>query len=520
MPSVRIDLDRRGGQPIYLQIAGAIRAAIARVELPPGVKLPSTRSLAHELHVHRQTIVEAYRLLEREGHVRAGVGAGTFVAAGGTAVATGTPGGAPAARSASAPVPFSWSQLLRDPRLLEEDPTQWLSAVHLRVPRNAIQLSGVIPDRRQFPVADFVTSVEDVLAGADASLLDYAAPEGDEPLRAWVVSWLARMGVTGIDASRVFIVSGSQQGLDLLARLLLAPGDVVATEAPTYTGAFMALRHAGARVVTVPMGEQGLSVTALETLLDREPVKFLYTMPCFQNPTGISLDGATRGQLLALARRRHLAIVEDHYDSDLHYTGEPPRPLLADDASGQVAFLGTFSKMLFPGVRIGWLVAPGELVESIRQVRWVTDLASPTLTQSVMERFCRRGFLERHLERIRGVNALRLKAMLQALEAHFPKGASWTRPRGGMTLWAELPDTVNTLDLFRIAAERGVVFSPGPAFFPNGGGRHAMRLSFNRESEARIRRGIRILGELIAERMRTRTHRGDGEPLAAEAPLI
>jgi 2-aminoadipate transaminase len=517
VPDVRIDLDRRGGQPIYLQIAATIRAAIERAELSPGVKLPSTRSLAQELRVHRQTIVEAYRLLEREGHVRAGVGAGTFVAAAEPLATRAELASEGAARGATA-ASFSWHQLLRDPRLLEEDPTQRFSALQFRVPRNAIQLSGVIPDRRQFPIADFVTSVEEVLSRADASLLDYGAPEGDELLRAWVVSWLARMGVTGIDESRVFIVSGSQQGLDLLARLLLAPGDVVATEAPTYTGAFMALRHAGARVVTVPMGPPGLSVGALETLLDREPVKFLYTMPCFQNPTGISIDAATRAQLLALARRRHLAIVEDHYDSDLHYAGKPPRPLLADDGSGQVTLLGTFSKMLFPGVRIGWLVAPHDLVESIRQARWVSDLASPTLTQSVMERFCRRGFLERHLERIRSVNALRLKAMLQALEAHFPPGATWTRPQGGMTLWVELPSAVNTLDLFRTAAERGVVFSPGSAFFPNGGGRHAMRLSFNRESEARIRRGIRLLGEMIAESLRT--HRGEGGSPAAGAPLI
>ncbi|MBM3318215.1 MAG: PLP-dependent aminotransferase family protein [Candidatus Eisenbacteria bacterium] len=507
--TVQLAIDRSGAQPIYRQIADAIRGALQRGEIPPGTRLASTRALARQLSVHRQTIVEAYRLLGSEGRLRSGVGAGTFV----EVPASPRPG-----RDDAGARPFSWRGLLRDPRLLDEDPTRVLSTSGLRLPRNAIQLAGAIPDRRQFPLADFAACVEEVLAGADSSLLDYAPPEGDEPLRRWVVEWLGRAGVRGLDEGRVVILSGSQQGLDLLGRLLLSAGEAVATEAPTYTGAFMALRHAGARIVTVPMEERGLSLDALETLLDREPVKFLYTMPCFQNPTGITLGERERERLLALARRRRLAIVEDHYDSDLHISGEPPRPLLADDQGGQIVYLGTFSKMLFPGVRVGWMIAPAELIDAVRQLRRAMDLASATLTQSAMARFCRHGHLERHLARVRRLNGQRLRAMLQALDEHFPPGAVWTRPRGGMTLWAEAPEGIDTLDLFHAAAARGVVFSPGTAFFPNGGGRRGMRLSFVRESEARIRRGVRILGELMSERLRGR--RGEGTALDDATPPV
>lgn len=504
---MRIRIDRDGSQPIYLQVAGAIRGAVLAGDLAPGSKLPSTRSLAQELGVHRQTVIEAYRLLESEGHLRAGVGAGTFVRR--------PPLSATMEGEAR---PFAWRSLLRDPRLLEEDPSRFLSTTRLRLPRHPIQLSGAIPDRRHFPLEDFARCVSEVLEAADTSLLDYASPEGDGPLRRWVVEWLARAGVRDLEEGRVFILSGSQQGLDLLAHLFLNHGDAVVTEAPTYTGAFMALRHAGARIASVPMEPEGLSLEMLEALLDREPVKFLYTMPCFQNPTGISLAPERRGRLLALARRRKLAIIEDHYDSDLYYAGDPPRPLLADDATGQVIYLGTFSKMLFPGVRVGWMVVPAELVESVRQVRWATDLASATLTQSAMACFCRHGHLERHLERMRRINGQRLEAMLAALAECFPEGSTWTRPQGGMTLWAEVPEGIDTLEVFHAAASRGVVFSPGAAFFPNGGGHAGMRLSFVRESEARIRRGIEILGELLAER--TSGRRGDrGVPAAAAPPL-
>jgi len=517
-----IRIDRRAAQPLYLQVADAIRGAIRAGRVGAGTKLPATRSLARDLGLHRNTVVEAYRQLEQQGWLSAGVGAGTFVApqAGEPEPTSGTQAKPEAARREDEPsaAPFAWRDLLRDSRLLTDDPSRWLSTRSVPLPKHPILLSGAVPDRRLFPLEEFRASVRAVLDDADASLLEYAPPEGEEPLRSWVVRWMRRWGAQQVSAERVFILSGSQQGLDLLARLFLAPEDRVVTEAPTYTGAFMALRHAGAQILTVPMTAAGLDLDALEALVARQPIKFLYTMPCFQNPTGITQSAAVRARLLDIASRQRIAIVEDHYDSDLFYGEVPPRPLIADDRGGQVIYLGTFSKMLFPGLRIGWIVVPPDLADVVCQFRRATDLASATLPQSAMEHFCRAGHLERHLQRVRRIHARRLRAMLAALERHFPADARWTRPDGGMTLWVELPEPIDTLELFHEAARRGVVFSPGAAFYPNGGGRRAMRLTFNRESEGRIRRGIEILGELIAERLCAR--RMDRGAAEASTPLL
>jgi 2-aminoadipate transaminase len=259
-------------------------------------------------------------------------------------------------------------------------------------------------------------------------------------------------------------------------------------------------------------------VGALEEALRREPARFLYLMPCYHNPTGVSLSETRRHQLLQVARERGLAILEDHYTSPLHYRGPAPRPLLADDPDGHVVHLGTFSKILFPGLRLGWLVMPPALRAPVRRLRWATDLSTGVFSQQILDRFCRSGRLARHLDRVRRLNAARLDAMLEALAEHFPREARWTHPQGGMTLWTELPEAIDTLELLREAAARGVLYTPGSAFYPNGGGRHAMRLSFNREEESRIRKGIRLLGEMIKTRLRA--GRLGGRPARDAVPFV
>lgn len=534
---MHIQIDRTLPEPIYRQLAAVLRRAIRSGDLAPEAQLPATRQIATQLGVHRNTVVQAYRLLEREGLVRSAVGAGTFVGALQSPIGTtdrtafdrplrGARRGAPPDSAAETDdrdppppgVPFAWGRLIKNASTLLDDPSRWLSTHGLQMPPETIRLTGALADSRHFPLRDFARCMRAVLAKGDPQVLDYGPPEGYEPLRAWIAEWLTQYDVTELDPARVFIVSGSQQGLDLLAKLFLAPGDPVICEAPTYTAALVALRQAGARLLTVPVDGEGLDVAALEARLAGEPVKFLYTMPCFQNPTGVSLSPERRRALLALARRRRLAIVEDHYDSDLYYWGDRPRPLLADDPTGQVIHLGTFSKMLFPGLRLGWMVVPLELVEPLRRLRWATDLSSAMLTQRAMEYFCREGHLDRHLRRLRRVNGRRLRTILQALETDFPAQARWTTPSGGMMLWCELPPVVDTVELFREAARRGVLFSPGVAFFPNGGGRSAMRLSFNRESRARIRSGVGILGEMIAERLRALG--ADRQAMGDEVPML
>ena len=524
--NVRIHLDKGSSLSLYRQVAEGVRQLILSGELCEGAQLPATRRLATALGIHRNTVIAAYRCLGEWGLARSSVGAGTFVIASAVesgAFATGAEalvqvGDSLREAGCTEQVearPFSWRPLLRPASGLDPDPMEAFRIDRFSVPESPILLNGAVPDHRQFPMDEFATCMRDLLADAGPRLLGYGPIEGYEPLRSWILDWLRSSGVEGLDTSRVFVVSGSQQGIDLLSRLLLSPGDCVALEQPGYTGAFMVLRQAGARMVTVPVDEEGLRLDVLEEMLDAESIKFLYTMPCYQNPTGVSLSARRRRGLLQLARRHSLAIVEDHYSSPLRYWGETPRPLLADEPTGCVSHLGTFSKILFPGLRLGWMVVPEELCQPMRQLRWATDLSSGTLTQRVLERFCRGDHLERHLERLRQINARRLSSMLQALEREFPAQTHWTRPSGGMTLWVELSERIDCLELLRDAASRGVLFTPGVAFYPNGGGRNALRLSFNRESEGRIRRGIQLLGELIKERLRVRKQGKSGTGDAA-----
>ncbi len=487
---MRIEIDRKAGQPLYDQVAASIREAVLSRQIAGGARLPATRTLAQDLGIHRHTVAAAYRRLEAEGLLRTAVGAGTFVVE-----------ALPATEGERG---FSWEELLRHRAGPEPDPLAYLRTGRVPVPSDPIRLNGAVPDSREFPMDGFITCMREVLDGADPHLLEYGPPEGYEPLRAWIAEWLADWGVEGVEAERVFIISGSQQGIDLLARLFLTPGDRVLLEAPTYTGAFMVLREAGARMVTIPIAAQGLRMDELRRVLGREPIKLIYVMPCYQNPTGTSMDPLTRQELLALAHGRGLPIIEDHYTSPLHYWGPPPRSLLSEDPEGRVIHLGTFSKFLFPGLRLGWMVVPRPLCQPLRRLRWATDLSSGTFTQQLLERFCRSGRLTDHLDRLRKINGRRLKVMLHALEKHFPAEARWTRPEGGMTLWVELPEMIDAAELLREAASQGVLFAPGPAFYPNGGGRSGLRLSFNREDEKRIRRGVRLLGSLVKERMRHR----------------
>ncbi len=529
MSPLPIRLDRETGVPCYRQIAEDIRRRIVTGVLEPGARLPSTRALAEQLGVHRNTIVAAYRLLELEGQVRSTVGAGTFVT-GAEAPRRGLAASAHSAVAADAldtdrpsgpagpPARFSWQGLLRLPGSREADPAVWMRAAESAGGDHPILLNGAVPDSRLFPMDEFSACLQEVLGQADPQLLEYGPTEGYGPLRAWISEWMAQSGVGGMDPARVFIVSGSQQALDLIARLFVAPGDRVLIEGPTYTGAQAVLREAGARLETVPVDGEGLVVAAVAEALRREPARFLYLMPCYQNPTGVSLSETRRRELLALAERSRLAIVEDHYTSPLHYRGAPPRPLLADDRRGQVIHLGTFSKILFPGLRLGWVVVPAELDAPLKRLRWATDLSTGTFSQQILERFCRTGRLARHIERVREVNTRRLDAMLGALEEHFPQGATWTRPLGGMTLWTTLPEQIDTLELLRETAARGVVYTPGAAFYPNGGGRNAMRLSFNRESESRIRKGVRLLSEIIKTRLRA--GRASRRPAREAVPFV
>ena len=355
--------------------------------------------------------------------------------------------------------------------------------------------------------------VDEVFSTHGAQALEYGPPEGLASIREWVAARLSERGVRA-RAEQVVIVSGSQQGLDLICRLLLGEGDMVLVEEPGYSSGFRLFQANGARVAGVPLDEQGIRLDLLNEASARSSSRLLYLMPNFQNPTGLSLASERIEPLLEICARRRLPVVEDQFDSDLFYHGGPPQPLKARDQDELVVLLGSFSKILFPGLRLGWMVVPRPLMAPMRALKQMADFSSSLLAQYAMDLYCRRGMLDRHLERVRAIYGNRLRVMLAALEDEFPSGARWTRPNGGLTMWVNLPRGVQALELLTEARREGVDFSPGLLFYPNGGGAESLRLSHIRETEERIRRGIRILGDLLK-----RSH-AEGSAAPAAAPFI
>jgi DNA-binding transcriptional MocR family regulator len=475
------DLVRDGGAPLYRQIAAAIRTCILAGTLTPGVKLPSSRELAKRLEVHRRTVVAAYQVLEREGLIYSGVGQGTFV---------GERLDRPDDETRGL---FSWEAFLRRP---EGSADLWRFVGREGTAPGAIRFTGATADPALFPTDDFRGVLDDAFRLYGSGALEYGPTEGYAPLREWVAERLRSRGVR-VDPDEVMIVSGSQQGLDLVARLLLHDGDAAMVEEPGYPNGFRVFQAAGARAVGVPLDDGGLRLDLLERVARRDGPRLLYTMPIFQNPTGLSLAEDRIGPLLDLCGRLGMPVIEDQFDADLFYEGPLPRSLKAADDRGMVLLLGSFSKILFPGLRLGWLVVPRPLLAALHELKQMTDFSSGLLVQCAMDLYCRRGLLDRHLERVRAIYGVRLSVMLRALDEEFPPEVRWTRPRGGLTLWVSLPAGLDALDLWAQARREGVDFTPGPVFFPSGGGNGHFRLSYIRETEERIQSGIARLGALV-----------------------
>lgn len=515
-----IALDRSSELPLYAQIARALEALIRRGSLGPGVKLPSSRQLAEAVGVHRKTVVQAFSVLESAGLVSSGVGQGTFVRSVGAFESGASPAGPGAAALSVAQSdaagsetgnpgtgePF-WSRRLSPAsRRAQQRNEPWMPRP---LPEGAIRLSGGTADPAFFPTEEVRQAIDGALSRHGARCLDYASPEGLLELREWIADGLRLRGVR-VEPDQIVIVNGSQQGLDLVTRLLLEPGSSVFVEEPGYRNGFRMFQAAGCRVTGVTVDHDGLVPEELDRLAAQGAPRLLYTIPAFQNPTGMCLSVDRAARLLECAHRHAFPVLEDQFTADLAYEGDTPVPLLALDRGAQVIQLGTFSKILFPGFRLGWLVLPRDLIGPARELKQTMDLSSSLLTQYAMNDFCRAGALDRHLRTIREINSERLRVALDAMTREFPEGASWTVPRGGLNLWVRLPNEVDAVRLGDLARRQGVGVAPGPAFFPGGGGTGFLRLTFVREPEDRLREGLRILGALMRDDAALRLPSGVG----------
>jgi 2-aminoadipate transaminase len=369
---------------------------------------------------------------------------------------------------------------------------------------DVISFAGGLPAPECFPTEELAAAAERVLIEHPIAALQYGPTEGYRPLREFITTLMRGRGLS-ISTDQILMLNGSQQGLDTVGKLFIDPGSLVLVEEPTYLGALQAWRPYNPRFISLPMDDDGLDVAALERVLQSgERPRFLYLVSCFQNPTGITPSPTRKRALLQLAATYGLPIVEDDPYGELFYEGTRPPILAAMDTEmhgelRHVLYLSTFSKLLAPGLRVGWAAAPKGIVDKFAHAKQGLDLHTGSLSQAVAYEACRDGLLDRHVPTIRATYHARRDAMISALEQHMPKGVSWTRPAGGMFLWLTLPPEIDAATLLRASLEQKVAFVPGATFHANGGGINTMRLNFSHASPARIEEGVSRLARSIAE---------------------
>lgn len=490
---MRIPLDRQSLVPLYQQIEAYLRQGILSGSLAADTRLPASRQLARELGVNRITVESAYAVLETDGLIYSRMGSGTYVLPPDPLLALPKP-------TPGAPWPL-WQQGLKEHG--REGPASDAVSGRPARPARVISFASGIGDAHLFPAEDFRKVLQAVMRRDGIAALDYGEPNGHAALRETITHILASQGLH-TRSENVLITAGSQQALSLVSQLLLKPGDVIMVESPTYSGALDLFRALGFRVVGVPVDRHGMQVEALEKLLQQHHPKLIYTIPTFHNPTGTCLSTARRVELIVLADRYNIPILEDDFVGDLRYEGRSQPAIKALDPGGRVVYVSTFSKILMPGLRVGFLVVEGPMYQRLVDFKRVNDLATSTLIQHALEAYVTVGRYQSYLRRSCQVFHKRRDAMLSAIQHYLPPGVPFDPPQGGLFIWLQLPDDLSSEKLLPLAWEEGVDFSAGNNFFPDRlGGSSWLRLNFAAQPPDQIEEGIRRLGRalkrLIAE---------------------
>lgn len=369
-----------------------------------------------------------------------------------------------------------------------------------------ISFAGGLPAPEVFPVKEFKEACNIVLETMGAQALQYSTTEGYTPLREMIARHTGRYGIK-VGAGNIAITSGSQQALDFIGRLFLNRGDYIVVESPTYLGALQAWNAYGAQYISVPSDENGMIVDELEKALRIGP-KFIYVLPNFQNPSGSTMTLERRQKLVEIADHYGVPIIEDDPYGQLRFEGEHlPSVAVLDSRyredngtyTGNVIYLSTFSKLLAPGLRLAWVIAPEQVIRKIVMTKQAADLHTATFNQIVAHQVAKGGFLDEHVKVIRAIYKERRDVMLETMDEIFPREVRWTRPQGGMFLWGILPDYMDAADLLKKAVDKKVAFVPGAAFHPTGGGNNTMRINFSYSKPEVIREGITRLGLLLHE---------------------
>ena len=451
-PALNPVIDSGSPEPIYRQISAYVRAEIAAGRLAEGERLPTTRDLAESLGLNRATISAAYSLLEAEGYLSGQVGRGSFVAT-------------PPAKAEAPAISFQTSR----------------------------------PSQTLFPLEDFRRTCAEVLEGPGmAQILQLGSPAGYAPLRRYLLEQARAEGIAGRDDD-ILITNGCQQGFDLAQRVLTTAGDIAAVEDPVYPGIKNVFERAGLRIAGVPVGPTGIDLAALDRILNRDKPRILVVTPSFQNPYGTTMPESARREMAAMARAYGVRVVENHLYAGLRYTGPGIAPVKALPDGGDTLLLSSFSKVAFPGLRVGWIIGPRRIIAQLTEAKQWSDLHTDQLSQAVLLRFAESGRLDRHRQEMLREGGERLRAALAGCEAYLPEGSEFTRPEGGMNLWVRLPAGLDAERLLPATERRGVSYLPGSYFAVSRRDPAAFRLSFAGIEPPKIALGLAKLGEVFRE---------------------
>jgi DNA-binding transcriptional MocR family regulator len=482
-------LERNQATPLYQQIIDGIKHLIDRGALEIGQSLPSSRKLAETLGVNRTTVNHAYEELQAQGFLSS------------------SPGSYHRVQKRRKEVEYnpdrkgliSWNKASTDPARQIHEMFLRFSPEHPRsvsALKDTINISRLDLDPRLFPMTEFKRCTNTVLSQSGSASLLYGEYKGFLPLRKLIAQRLRLHGIAS-GSDEILITNGAQQAIDLLCRIFVRQNAKVAIEAPTYANILPLLQFAGADIAEVPMTDEGMDLHRLDAMLSKEAVSFVYSIPNFHNPTGITTTHEHREQLLSICLKHRVPIVEDGFEEDMKYFGKVPLPIKSIDDANIVIYLGTFSKVLFPGLRIGWVTADRDCISRMTAVKRFSDLTSSPFVQMIMNEFIRGGYYDRQLKRLHRVFRKRMQLALAKMDEHFPKETPWTKPAGGYTIWVKLPLKMDEAHLHAHMLEHGVVVSPGSYYFPRQTKSDHFRISISRLNESEISEGLARAGRAL-----------------------
>jgi len=482
---ILIKVDKENKQPLFQQVFEQLKQLIETGDLLPGENLPSTRKLAETLGIHRTTVYRAYEELWAAGYLEATVGAYSRVRQrSALAVQTSEP-----AQSL-----ICWENHFSDAASrIAQTPSSTINPS-----KDILDFAPLSPDSDLLPVSDFRHCLSQVLQIEGASLLQYGNPLGYEPLREYLAKQMRQHGID-TKTDEIMLTNGMQNGIELVFRLLANPGDCIITESPSYASALSLIKYLDLQVIGIPMTNDGMDLDILEQQLQAHRPRLIYSMPTFQNPTGISTSQTHRENLLTLCKKYQVPLVEDGFEEEMKYFGKAVLPIKSMDKSRVVIYLGTFSKVLFPGIRVGWIVAPCPLIAKMGNIKRVSELSGSPLVQAAVYQFCIHGFYELHKKRLHRVYRKRMQIALLACRELLPADyIQWTKPDGGYLIWFSLKKTtLSEEELLNRLTEAKINVSPGSRFFPEPNNGLNFRLSIAHRNEDQIRDGIRRIGEML-----------------------